>query len=257
MKTKRPVGWLKRSSPTILICISAIGLVGTAVLSAKAAPKAKELLEEAVKQKGEKLSKTELVKVAAPVYIPAIAAGALTLFCMFSATALSKKTQATITSAYAMLDQSYRRYQSKVKDIYGEQAHKEIVGEIVKEDAENQTITAQGFVDSTLDFGQDDEVVRRFYDSFSGRAFDSTIEKVIQAEYHLNRCMNVGGGCECINRFYEFLGLSPIPGGDQIGWDVGEQEIYWVDFDHSIITLDDGFEYCVIDFVFDPIPLGS
>ena len=190
------------------------------------------------------------------VYIPAIATGLLSAICMFSVNSLSKKAQASITSAYALLDQSYRRYQNKVKELHGEQAHKEIVGEIVKEDVEKQTLYAPCFMENTtLDFGVEDETVRRFYVSFSGRAFDSTIERVIQAEYHLNRCMALGGGMECVNRLYDFLGLSPIEGGDWIGWDVCEQEIYWVDFQHSKVTLDDGFEYLVIDFVFDPIPL--
>lgn len=257
MKQRKPVGWLRRSSPTILICVSVIGMIGTAVLAAKAAPKAKQLLEEAEKEKGEELTKLEAVKVAGPVYIPAVATGVLTTVCMFSANSFSRKTQAAITSAYALLDQTYRRYQGKVKELFGEEAHKQVIGEIVKEDAEDVYIQATGFTNSSLDFGVENEVVRRFYDAYSGRAFDSTIEKVLQAEYHLNRNYAGGGGCECVNRFYEFLGLSPIDGGDRIGWDVCESELYWIDFDHYIERLDDGFEYLVIQFVFDPMPLGE
>lgn len=255
MKTKRkPVGWLKQNSPTILICISAIGVVATAVLAAKAAPKAKRLLEEAEAEKGEELTSLEKVKTAGSVYIPAAVTGVLTITCMFSANTLSRRTQAALSSAYALLDQSFGRYQKKVKEIFGEEAHDQIVGEILMEDAEKVSITANGFCSSSLDFGVTDEVERRFYDSFSGRAFTSTIEKVLQAEYHFNRNFVIGGGYADINQFYEFLGLAPIEGGGVIGWNC-EEELYWIDFNHSITKLDDGFEYCIIDFMFDPTPL--
>ena len=49
--------YLRRSSPTILCCVAAVGVVGTAIASAKAVPKAMKLLENATEEKGEKLSK--------------------------------------------------------------------------------------------------------------------------------------------------------------------------------------------------------
>lgn len=252
MKSKKPIGWFKRSSSTILICVSAVGVVATAVLAAKAAPKAKQLLEEAKGEKGEDLTKLEMVKTAGPVYIPAAVIGMLTITCMFGANTLSRRSQATLSSAYGLLDQSFRRYKNKVKELYGEETHDRIMKEIVTEDAENVKLTACGFTNSSLDFGVDDEVERRFYDTYSGRAFSSTIERVLQAEYHLNRNFLLAGAID-INEFYEFLGLSPIEDGDKIGWDFSD-EIYWLDFDHSLTKLDDGLEYCIIDFVFTPRP---
>ena len=38
---------------------------------------------------------------------------------------------------------------------------------------------------------------------------------------------------------------------DMLGWDVCE-EIFWIDFDHRKITLDDGMECCYISTVFSP-----
>lgn len=252
---KKPVGWLRRSSPTILICVSAVGVVATAVLAAKAAPKAKLLLEQAEAEKGEELTNLEKVRTAGRVYIPAAVTGVLTITCMFSANTLSRKSQAALSSAYVLLDQSFRRYQGKVKELFGEDAHKRVVNEIMAEDVENVSVTAQGgFFNSSLDFGVDNEVTRRFYDSFSGRAFNSTIEKVIQAEYHLNRNFCIHGAAS-VSEFYEFLGLPDESEVNKaIGWDCAD-ELYWVDFNHSITRLDDGFEYCVIDFVFDPAPI--
>ena len=253
MKTRKsPIGWLKCSSPTILICVSAIGVVATAVMAAKAAPKAKQLLEEAKKENGAELSKKETVKVAAPVYIPAMVSGALTITCMFCANTLSRRTQASLVSAYALLDNSYKHYKQKVKELFGEEAHQRVIEEIAKEDCKEVPITAGTLVgDSSLDFGVREEK-RLFYDMFSERYFESTIGRVLQAEYHLNRNY-VLGGCCTLNEFYEFLGLAPMKDVDALGWDY-ESGIYWIDFNHSNAVLDDGQECCIIEMVFDPCP---
>ena len=95
------------------------------------------------------------------------------------------------------------------------------------------------------------EVSRTFYDSFSQRYFESTIEKVIQAEYHLNRNFMFAGVIP-LNDFYEFLGLEKTELGDAVGWSNCNGDIYWIDFDHHRLTLDDGMEIYVIDMVFEP-----
>ena len=71
--------FLKRNSATILTCVGAVGVVATAVLTAKATPKAMTLLEEAKEEKGDDLTKLEIVKVAAPVYIRPVIIGAATV----------------------------------------------------------------------------------------------------------------------------------------------------------------------------------
>lgn len=62
--------YLRRSSPTILCCVAAVGVVGTAVAAVKATPKAMKLLEDAADEKGTDLSRTEIVLTVAHLYIP-------------------------------------------------------------------------------------------------------------------------------------------------------------------------------------------
>ena len=112
--------FLRRNSPTILTFLGAAGVVATSIAAAKATPKAMALLEKTKEEKGEELTKLEMVKVAGPAYIPAVAIGASTIACIFGANALNKKTQASIMSAYALLNTSYKQYKSKVKELYGE-----------------------------------------------------------------------------------------------------------------------------------------
>ena len=91
-----------------------------------------------------------------------------------------------------------------------------------------------------------------FYDAFSRRYFESTIAQVLEAEYHLNRNLSLGGDV-CINDFYNFLGIEPIDGGDYLSWFYFyEDGISWIDFNHRKTVLEDGLEVYVVDIVYTP-----
>lgn len=125
--------FFKRNSSTILTCLGAAGTVATAVLAVKATPKAIRLLDEAEEVKGEELTNLEKVEIAGPAYIPAILVGLSTVACIFGANTLNKRQQASLMSAYALLDSSYQEYRNKVTEIYGEDADDQIKEEIVKD----------------------------------------------------------------------------------------------------------------------------
>ena len=99
--------FIKRNASTILTGLGAAGVLATAIVTAKEAPKALSLLEAAKETKGEKLTKWEKVKIAGPAYIPAIITGAATAACIFGSNVISKRQQATLISAYVLLDNSY------------------------------------------------------------------------------------------------------------------------------------------------------
>ncbi len=244
--------YLKKKAPTILSCLSTAGVVVTSVMAVKATPKALELIEKAEKEKGEKLSKWEKVQVAAPKYIPAVLIGATTMVCIFGANILNQHQQASIASAYAFLDQSYRNYRRKVVELYGEETHNEIVNAIAIENAEKVYINASylgmncsGYLEE--DFSQP----ILFYDEFSNRYFEKSIEEVMMAEYHLNRNYILACGIS-VNEFYEFLGLEPMESGDILGWIPEDEGCYWIDFNHRKVELEDGLECYVIEMAWEP-----
>lgn len=121
----------------LLACLGGVGVIATGVLAAKASPKANILLQEAEKEKGDKLTTLEKIKTAAPVYVPAILVGASTVACIFGANALNTKQQASLASAYALLDNSYKEYKAKVEELYGEDADERIKEGIAKDRYEN------------------------------------------------------------------------------------------------------------------------
>lgn len=173
-----------------------------------------------------------------------------------TAIAAAKATPRAVALVYADSRKKHDGdpYAYTKKELYGEEAHNAIVDSIAKEKCKDISISANGgWYDSSLDFGEsmEPEVSRTFYDSFSQRYFESTIEKVIQAEYHLNRNFMFAGVIP-LNDFYEFLGLEKTELGDAVGWSSCNGDIYWIDFNHHRLTLDDGMEIYVIDMVFEP-----
>ena len=248
---------LKRNSPTILTVIAAVGVVGTTVAAIKATPKAMKLLEKASDEKNDELTKLEVVKIAAPVYIPTVAIGVSTIACMFGANALNRKQQAALVSAYALVSNSYKEYKDKLKELYGEEAHQNIVDSIVKEKAKDVKINSESLCcASSLDVNEDESAIRLFYDEFSQRYFESTLAKVVQAEYHLNRNFNLRQYCD-VNEWYDFLGLTRTGSEDYIGWSA--YKFYedgmepWIEFNHREVQLDDGLTCIVIEFPVEPI----
>lgn len=128
-------------------------------------------------------------------YAPAIACGTATVVCIVSNGVLTYKQQKALTGACMLARESLGRYQSKVKELYGPETHQHVIDELCKEDLDDVHVTSSGFFGSeTLDFEgvSEDEPIHTFYDEFSNRYFDSTIEHVLQAEYHLNRNWALG-----------------------------------------------------------------
>ena len=109
------VFWKKNGS-TILTVAGGIGLVTTTALAVKATPKALKKIEEAKEEPDDRLSKWETIKVAGSVYIPTILVGAGSLACIFGAHVLSQRQQASLASAYALLDASFKDYKRKSRD---------------------------------------------------------------------------------------------------------------------------------------------
>lgn len=128
------LGMIKSS--TILTILGAAGVVATAVLTAKGTPKAARLLRDAWEEKGEELTTVEVIKTAAPAYAPAIIVGVSTIACVVGANILNVCQQASIASAYALLDNSYKQYRKKVDDIYGEDADENVKEAVAKDQYE-------------------------------------------------------------------------------------------------------------------------
>ena len=159
--------FLKRNASTILTCIGAAGVIATSIAAVKATPKAEMLLREAEEAKGDKLTPLEMVQMAGPAYIPSLLIGASTIACIFGANVLNTRQQATLMSAYGLLDTSYKEYSKKVKELYGEEADNKVKEEVTKEHYTE--------IPETIPEGK-----QLFFDFKTLNYFESTMDEVLQ-----------------------------------------------------------------------------
>lgn len=195
--------FLRKHSPTILTIVGAGGVIATSVLAVKATPRAMILLEEAKKEKGEELTAIEAVKAAWKPYVPAVITGATTIACIVGINCLSAKSQASLMSAYALLDNSYKEYRNKVSETYGEEAEINIRDEIIKSKYDANVEIQNG--------------AEWFFDGLSMRYFKSTMDNVLRAETLFLEALHYRGYA-CANEYYDALGIPRVDWGYNLGW---------------------------------------
>ena len=234
--------FLRKNGSTILTCVGGVGVIATTVMAVKATPKAMQLIKAAEEKKGEKLTRMETIQATATTYVPSALVGIATIASIFGANVLNKRSQAALMSAYALIDQTFKDYKTHVEEEYGEESNAHIREKIAKD----------RYVEQKTELGGETKL---FYDFYLDRYFNSTMEKVLAAEFALNRQL-ILGECAYLNDFYQELGIPLTPIGDEVGWSRGFmcdkycQE--WIDFNHQDIIQDDGLECCIITFMQDP-----
>lgn len=254
---------LRKHLPTTLSVLASAGVVCTAITAVKATPMALKLIEEDKKLKNpSNYTKKDAFLSCWKCYIPSVMIGASTILCVFGANGLNQRQQTSLASSYVLLSKSYDQYKNKVKELFGEDVHDQVVSAIVKEQCKDVHLyapTIAGECSLDLDNDINPEDLYTFYDRFSDRYFETTVARVLQAEYHLNRNFTLGGTVT-LNDFYEFLGVEGIEIGDLFGWTMSDGYM-WIDFDHTIANIDDGTplgaEVYIIDMMFSPCPLES
>lgn len=262
---RKSKGHLKQSSPAILTCLGAIGVVATTVMAVKTTPKVTRLIEQSEVEKSLKLGQgsesldgeltpLEIIQLTWKCYTPAALVGLSTIACIFGANILNKRNQASLVSAYAMLSESYRQYKGAANTVYGEDADSKIQAQMAKD----IYVSADGYSVYSSDMDPESERIL-CYDLYSKRYFTSTMAAVLNAQYHVNRNLCLRGDVT-VNEFYEFLGIDEIDCGDKIGWSMEEfmeGGIMWLDFDNSQTVMDDDLTCCIISALWEPLILEN
>ncbi len=243
MKACNMLRRIRCDTSTILSGISTVGVVTTAILAAKATPKACVLYDDLKERKAEleeELTAIDIVKEVGPVYIPSALMGVATIACIFGANVLSQRQQARLMSSYALLNNYHKAYCKKLTELYGEEADIKIRTEMARSNCAYHCIS--------LDV-PDEKII--FYDEISGESITCYEREIMDAEYHLNRNF-VLRGYASLNEFYEFLGLPQTIYGETVGWSSADG-YYWIDFEHRLISRDDGgTDIYSIDMLFPP-----
>lgn len=241
--------FFRRNSRLILTGIGVAGVIGTAVLSVMATPKAMHEVKEKTgydpeKQTGrEKPKPVEVVKATWKCYAPAAAAGAVTIAAIVGSHKLSQKELAAMAGTCVLLQKSYGRYKGKVKEVLGEDAVKKVRDAFVIDKK-----------DEIVKPTNPDSIV--FYEELYGKCFERTMVEVVEAVSNLNRAY-VTSGEVSLGYFYEQLGIDIDDTIKVLGWNVdntASPEECWIDVSYELTTLEDGLEVRTVVFSEDPYP---
>lgn len=238
MKSKNFQNILKNAAPTFLTILGMSGVVGTTISGIKQNQKACIAMKKN-NDRNEQLSMVDKAVILIPIYAPTFLLGLSTMTCILGANILNKKNQASLASAYALIDNSYKEYRNKLIELHGEEADIEVRDAIARQHCDFHKI------------GMDipDKKVK-FVDSVSGRYIIAYEREIMDAEYHFNRNF-VLRGYASLNEFYEFLGLPSTDEGEKKGWSIS-YGYYWIDFEHNKVVDKNGETYYVIDTIFPP-----
>lgn len=219
---------LIRQSPSILTGLAITGVPTTVVLAVRATPAAMRLIyEESINldTQPEDMTVMQIVKAAWKPYIPAIASGVLTIVCILGSHKIHAKRNAAIAGLYSVAVEGLKEYQRKVIDTIGEKKEQQIRDDIAQ-DRINRDPPEKGVI-----FAGGDVL---FYDAFSGRYFKSDMERIRQSVNDFNLEL-LNEMYKPANDFYDILGLEPIDGGRNLGWNV-ENGLLALDFSTKLIT---------------------
>ena len=236
----------KKHSPEILIGMGIAGAASSVIFAVKATPKAMILLEEKRQELGvEKLEAKEIIKTAAPVYIPTAISFGVSVACIVGASSVNARRNAALTAAYTLSESTLRTYRDKVLETVGEDKEREIRQKAAIEQ-QQCTPEPQTLVVSSA-AGQ-----LKCFDSLSGRYFVSTKNEIDKAVNEFNRQLRDDMRIS-LNDWYDLIGLDTNKLGDMLGWDI---ERGYVETCYASRLDEDGLPCLVVNYVEPPHYIG-
>lgn len=177
--------FVKRHLPAILTIAGVAGVGATAFLTGKATLRARELVEEAEKEKGDLLTTKEIVKVAYKPYIPAALAGLATSACIIGANRSSAEQLAAVITAAKTMERELKDNRAAINDIYGEHGLRKVDEKLnennlakyssgantIYETGKGEVLCCEGFLTGTM-FRANVEWVKKCVNDFNARLLD-------------------------------------------------------------------------------------
>lgn len=237
---KQTLRKLKKASPAILAVASGVGVLATAVLSAKSTAKAIPIINEYDNEEQDRKKTVGTAKNVAKCYIPTAIVSMATISSIVGAHLINKHQKKELMGAYMALGTVFANYKSQVKKEYGAETEEQI----------------QKTAEKIAEADKNDSNLITFTDCFKGETFEATMADVIAAEYDTNLKLQQEGYVT-VNDFYKALGQESMNGGDEVGWSWYTLEedfgLIWLPFYNETTKTDDGMEICVIGTYSDPV----
>lgn len=236
----------KRHSPEILVGLGIAGAASSVIFAVKATPKAMILLDEKRQELGvEKLEAKEIIKTAAPVYIPTAVSFGVSVACIIGASSVNARRNAALTAAYTLSESTLRTYRDKVLETVGEDKEREIRQAAAIEQQQKTPETQTVVVNHAA--GQ-----LKCFDSLSGRYFTATKNEIDKAVNEFNRQLRDDMRIS-LNEWYDLIGLDQNKLGDMLGWDIDRG---YIETCYASRLDEEGMPCLVVNYVEPPHYIG-
>lgn len=200
----------------------------------------------ACKLTNDKMTLEEKIKKTWKCYIPSTTIAISTITCILYSDYLSQQKKLSLLSALMSIQSNYKNLRESVDEVCDEDTKDKLRNKIVKSKIDKET-----FKERTG--------TKLFYEEYSGRFIEKSIDQIIEAEAALNKQI-FRTGLASLNDFYEYLGIEGTNEGEYLGWASEVDSGYFgsqttsplVDFIHSKMIDDDGIEYYFIGFTNQP-----
>lgn len=229
------------NSPAILTAVAVVGVVTTAVLAARAAPKAHIAI---LNEKSERVDEVDLldkVLLTYKYYIPATATGVATIACIIGANTISTKRSAALASAYGLTELAFKEYREKVVEHIGESKETKVHDDVMKDVVDRNPVSGQQVIIAGA--GR-----QLFLDKYTLRYFETDMETVRRAVNDINEEI-FSENYASLNDFYNRIGIAGNTVGDELGWTTDKK----LEVRYSTQMTDDGRACITIDYIKNPI----
>ena len=248
----KALNFTKEHNPEILVGLGVVGMMSSTVLAVKATPKALDIMEDKKADMGVTyLTRKEIALATWKLYAPSVGVGLASAACIILGTSKSIKRNTALATVYALSESTLREYQSKAKEMLGEEKAAELDREVAKSRVRKREVTtiveSEGseYIHYT---GNGDTLV---YDSLSGRYFRSSMNSIESAVNSINKSL-LNDYIMTLNEFYNELGVPTIGAGSLIGWK-SDKELLEVSFESDVDQ--HGNPYLILSYRNRPIPV--
>lgn len=203
------ISGVKHNSPMILTGLAVGGVVTTAVLAVRATPKAMAAIDRD-QPDGTTLTKWEVVKTVWPLYVPAVLTGAATIASIIGAQSINSRRQAALIGAFTITEGAFQEYREQVTEALGKTKEQQVRDKVIQKRVDENPPT------DFVVMGGGNVLC---FDTYTGRYFESTQEKIRAAQNDFNEMLE-GDIYLALNEFYAILGIEEATVGEQVGFAV-------------------------------------
>ena len=202
---------IRLDAPTILMASGVVAGVGATVSAAAVTPRA---IDKYKSLRADDISKAAAIARTSPYYIPAISLEALSIFCETKSHKVMRGRLIATATRAAVSEEIAERYREHMAKAIGPKKEKEMyedtINDMAKDIVNNHDDILHTGHGETLCI--DTTFNQKFYASADWvRKCMNKVEDKIKDEMFAS-----------VNDFYYFLGLRPMDGGDNIGWNAND-----------------------------------